>query len=187
MNAKLISRFISLLYHLACLGGLVLQVTEISINFLKYETVSSINIKMPGVEEAKAINVCFRSDQVFNHSRYVNIVNRMIEESGMKFLQPYNPVYKFILMNSMFTIADKLNMSYDFDDLIEPLGPQRCGNYSIKFLYLYYICYHKFGNCEKDDAEPYTGCSKMRGHISIEIYSKTISNIKKVKIGFFIV
>ena len=46
-------------------------------------------------------------------------------------------------------------MSYDFDQLLSGHGRETYGNFSIKFLYFHYTCYHKFGNCEKNDAEPY--------------------------------
>ena len=51
-------------------------------NFSKYETVSGININMPGIEDEKAINVCFRSDEVFNHTRYIDTFNRYAENDN---------------------------------------------------------------------------------------------------------
>ena len=56
----------------------------------------------------------------------------------------------------MFTVADKLDIAYDFDDLFENVGNEKCGNFSIKFLYFRYVCYHRFGNCMTNDSEPFS-------------------------------
>lgn len=50
-------------------SGLLWQVTQISMNYFKFDVVSSIRIILPGIERPKAMNICFDAYSVRNRTR----------------------------------------------------------------------------------------------------------------------
>ena len=68
---KTVSKFtfyiLQLIFHSLCLSGLIWQVTQISINFFKYDVIKDINVKTP--EEVKGNRktayVCFYNPEIF--------------------------------------------------------------------------------------------------------------------------
>lgn len=143
MNAKHFSSFVSLLYHIACFCGLTLQIIQISVNYFKYETVSSINVVMPGREDAKAINICFRSDEVYNYTRYTELSNFHHDRRNDKSYtwDPNVDETRRMLFNTMFTISERFYASLNFDYIFNTQGWT-----TIKFIYHRYVCYHTYGN-----------------------------------------
>lgn len=57
------------IFYAAILAGLIWQITEISVNFFKYETVSVVNVIMPEDDNVtKYFNLCVVNFQVADHS-----------------------------------------------------------------------------------------------------------------------
>lgn len=94
---------------------------------------------MPGLENAKALNVCFR----INEFHRPQIMGQLLAE------------YESI---DELTIADKFNVTYDFHDVFEPIFHYTYYGYDIqliKFIYHDYACYHMFANFEANNTTPY--------------------------------
>lgn len=94
---------------------------------------------MPGLENAKALNVCFR-------------INEFCRPQIMdELLADYESIDEL-------TIADKFNVTYDFHDIFEPIFHYQYHGYNIhfrRFIYHDYACYHMFANFEANNTMPY--------------------------------
>ena len=75
ISNKLLYQITNYLYHFGCLAGLSWQSIEISINYFKYLTVSSIDIRMPGKEEQKSLNLCFEGINMCKLDTFQEILN----------------------------------------------------------------------------------------------------------------
>ena len=79
-NPKPIPKFyhtiFNLSFHLLCLIGLSWQITQISINYFRYGVLSDIKIIMPGGIDSKALTICFRADEMYNHSVYRDLIKK---------------------------------------------------------------------------------------------------------------
>lgn len=75
ISNKVLYHITNYFYHLGCLAGLSWQTVEISINYFKYLTVSSINIRMPGREEQKSLNICFEGIDMCKLDTFQEILN----------------------------------------------------------------------------------------------------------------
>lgn len=60
---------LNIIFMSILVSGLLWQVTKISINYFRFDVVSSIRILLPGIEEPKAMNVCFDAYSVRNRTR----------------------------------------------------------------------------------------------------------------------
>ena len=79
-NPKPIPKFyhtiFNLSFHLLCLIGLSWQITQISINYFCYGVLSDIKIIMPGRIDSNALTICFRADEMYNHSVYRDLITK---------------------------------------------------------------------------------------------------------------
>lgn len=66
--SKLTFYFWTLIFHSLCLSGLIWQVTQISINFFKYEVLKDINVIMPeeSRKKEKVAYVCFKNYEIID-------------------------------------------------------------------------------------------------------------------------
>lgn len=99
---------------------------------------------MPGKEDAKAINICFRSDEVFRYENYTSIFdyyNGVKRDGNPQWNADISELRKYVFEYE-FTVSDKFSASYDIEDIF--FTHQCC--YGRKFIYHRYICYHIFGN-----------------------------------------
>lgn len=159
MNFKLVSSIVSFLHHSACLCGFIWQITEISIVYFNYDTVSSVILIMPGKEEAKAINICFRVDEFYNNETMFRLFH---ERAYSLFYKPdfndYGDIKRSVLYD--FTISDMFDVTYDFDEIFYIYSKQLRSNnayYVVKFIYSHYVCYHIFANLKDNNTIPYVG------------------------------
>ena len=74
---KVTFQIANVLYHAACLCGLIWQVTQISINFFHFDVIKDIKVLMP--EEINdteiALNICFENDEVLDYQLYRKVVS----------------------------------------------------------------------------------------------------------------
>lgn len=116
---------------------MIWQITEISINYFKFETSSSINIAMPGREEAKALNVCFRYDEFYRNETVFELFNKIkpgLADQGI--------FYRKQGIRLFFNISKKLDVTYNFSEIFDA-HTNRSVNVT-KFIYFHYVCYHVF-------------------------------------------
>lgn len=66
-------RCLNLIYKFICFSGLTWQVTQISTNFFEFQTVSSIDVSIPGSEEIKDVNICFEGHELMDYELYSGI------------------------------------------------------------------------------------------------------------------
>lgn len=82
---------LKVIYLIACLSGLGFQVVQISTNYFNYDVVSTIKIKLPGEESARAINMCLDLYNSVDHGllekfrkERIEILERKIRELAKK-------------------------------------------------------------------------------------------------------
>ena len=153
MSEQFSKRFVTLigyLYQLLCFVGLIWQLQEISVNYFKFETVSSINIKMPGDEKAKAINVCFIGSEILNIDKYLDSCYRFIDKENRKRRQKViftkselesGKRYNYFFL-AWLTISDRFSISLPPDEVFSYSNTTRYGNKT--FILHQYFCYHIF-------------------------------------------
>lgn len=137
--SKSILSIYSFSYKALCLCGLIWQVSEISINYFKFDVLKDINVIMP--EEAfaseRVLNVCFGCHQMLNSDRYIDIAFKraISDENIYNYLnaqESINPKYSIIerfdirnrfdiAVNSSSAIA---NLEHEFKEFI--VGPFNC-------------------------------------------------------------
>lgn len=79
MNKKKVNKFtyhfFNFLFLSLCLSGLIWQITQISINFFRYEVIKNINIIMP--EEIpfweEVMNICFKNTEILDHEKCISL------------------------------------------------------------------------------------------------------------------
>lgn len=122
------------IYKMLCLAGLVWQVQQISVEYFKFSTISSITIEMPDDEEAKALNICFLSSEVLNYTKFIKVFNHYndqynsIHGTNMKW-DPDNRIIKSYVYRNYFTVAERFSvlliinevLSYDSVHRLNPL------------------------------------------------------------------
>lgn len=128
---------------------MIWQITEISINYFKFETVSRINIAMPGREEAKALNVCFRYDEFHRNETVFEIFNKI----QLGFSDRDKIFYRKQAIREYFNISEKLDVSYNFSEIFDTHS-NRSVNVT-KFIYFHYVCYHVFRTPMGNDSMVY--------------------------------
>ena len=79
MNRIKVSRYTSYtlhaIFYAAILSGLIWQITEISVNFFKYETVSVIKVIMPEDDKVpKYFNLCVNNFEVVDLSATIGLL-----------------------------------------------------------------------------------------------------------------
>ena len=77
----------TIIYHALCLAGLVWQVTQISMNFFKFDVIKDINVLMP--EEVKnsnlQMNICFKNYEILQYDYYIRyIVEQQFGETARR-------------------------------------------------------------------------------------------------------
>ena len=135
------------IYQMLCVTGLVWQVQQISVEYFEFSTVSSITIKMPGDEEAKALNVCFLSSEVLNYTKFIKIFNNYNDQynsipgTNMKW-DPDNRIIKSYIYQNYFTVSERFSVLLMIDEalLYHPnyLGQPHKGRI---FIWNDYTCY----------------------------------------------
>ena len=125
-----------------CLSGLIWQVTQISINYFKFEVVSSITVIMPGIEGRKGINLCFQSHQLLYHDRFIELINKKGEKNVEYFYcDPDRDTMKDLFFRNNFTVREQLNITLDAKDLFLPGSEYHSYYDSEKYLMGNLICY----------------------------------------------
>lgn len=76
-----------IIYHALCLAGLVWQVTQISMNFFKFDVIKDINVLMP--EEVKnsnlQMNICFKNYEILQYDYYIRyMIEQQFGETARK-------------------------------------------------------------------------------------------------------
>lgn len=72
------------LYVTLCISGLGYQLISISTNFFKYEVVSTIKIKLPGEEAAKAMTVCTDLYKSIDEEELIPFMLRRLSEARVQ-------------------------------------------------------------------------------------------------------
>lgn len=112
-------KILNLLFHIILMGGLIWQVTQISINYFKYNVVSSIEIILPGREKPKAMNICFDAYMVRNRTKYSSFFdtfdwNRMTR--NMTTNDKYRGGKEYVAIESL-TRNELLDLTLEADEL----------------------------------------------------------------------
>lgn len=201
MNSKLISSM-SFLYHSACLCGFMWHITEISTIYFKYDTISSVVFIMPGKEDAKAINICFRVDEFYKNETMFRL---FYKHAHPFFYEPDFNNYVHLKQSVLydFTISHMFDVTYDFNEIFYTYSNQRESHnayYVVKFIYSHYVCYHIFANLKENNTMPYVGETAYDGgdintrtlsiqhepYFHVDILNAARSNLTKVRDGYVI-
>ena len=134
-------KYINIPFSLLCIAGFSFEIILISINYFQFKTVSSVEIKIPGIERAKAINVCFFNDEIIDNDNYLDMVKRMIEgnRKNIRTKEANDPVMKKLIFRNM-TISDRFHASI-FDDY-HPSIYSISAEKSIMYIFDTFICDH---------------------------------------------
>ena len=75
--SKLNYYLLSAIFHSLCLGGLVWQVTQISLNFFQFDTMKDIKVSMPEAtnHSGRHLNFCFDNHQFFDYELYSQMLD----------------------------------------------------------------------------------------------------------------
>lgn len=134
-------KYVEILFHLLCIAGFLFQVFLISINYFQFKTISSVGIRIPGVEKANAINTCFFNDEIFDSDNYLGVVKRMIEENrtNIQIKEANDSVMKKLIFRNM-TINDRFHASIldGYYPSIYSTIPEK----SIRYIFDTFICDH---------------------------------------------
>lgn len=108
----------TVIFYLLCLSGLIWQVTQISMNYFKFDTIKDISVILPEeVKDARrVINICFDNEDIFDYDRYVDLLNKTYYGT-----QSYAPLfesrYKKQRRNSLlysFSVGDRFDITKHF-------------------------------------------------------------------------
>lgn len=154
------------LYILICLLGCTLQITEISINFFKFQVVSNLEMLMPGKERMRATTICVPNHQIINDQKYQDIVNAKIIEGsipskrGYRFYNKHEDILlskrfrgekptillsqeldKEIIVQYYLTIKERLEITIDVTELLEEFNYIHLMKVARKFILSECVCY----------------------------------------------
>ena len=110
----LIFKIFDIYFMLSCYAGLILQATQISVNYFRFDLVSDIKLTAPeDTNVPKAANVCFLTNHVIDMKKYKNITKKYSEQE-----YHYNQknLYNFTLQER-FDIATKPNEMFTFNGM----------------------------------------------------------------------
>lgn len=110
----------NLSFYSLCLSGLIWQVTQISVNFFKFDVLKDINVVMP--EEVNdtdtVLYVCFDNSEILSYKKYLNILNVTAKNKrlfGKKLDYPADKTNRIVSMNinQRFIITLESNTMFD--------------------------------------------------------------------------
>lgn len=155
--------FLKVIYIAVCLSGLLYQTAEITANFFRYEVVSTVKIKLPGEESARAITLCvdfYRSVHVEKLKRFLYTRKAYLENQsdfdGLKRIERIFRTFELPQLSSIevrlaaqeyFNLGNFLDMtlSYPFCyDHTENSGSNSCSR--IHFIIKSDVCYRVVPN-----------------------------------------
>ena len=121
---------LSAVFHGLCLSGLMWQVSQISVNYFKFEIVSDIKVIIPeSVLGKKSLNFCFRNHELAKQDR-LNAIRKLYTSTSESTSEEIKNIVRF-----NFTIKEQFDISIHERDIFED-------NVNVtKFLTLFYICY----------------------------------------------
>lgn len=109
---------LNVLYHALCILGLIWQITQISINFFKFDVNKDINVFMPEeiTESDKVLYVCFDNHEVFDPRNY----NLFLRRNKVSRINPFRmPVasYRKKFLDKM-TVQQRFNVTISKSTLV---------------------------------------------------------------------
>lgn len=121
---RLTYQILNLIFHSLCLSGLTWQITQISINFFKFDVIKDINVIM--AEELKnddsVLYVCFENHEILQFENFLSLVYSEPQRYGVR--QPDKqkkvdmPVFKSRVLQ-MLNIHDRFYVTPDSLKLCE--------------------------------------------------------------------
>ena len=108
--SKLTYGILTTILYALCSAGLLWQVTQISLNYFKFEVVSDIKIMLPESDKQnKSFNFCFYSGEVCNLTMFDNIASQYSEYfHGIDIDDKSNRV---LLIRNNFTIKERFDIT----------------------------------------------------------------------------
>lgn len=116
---------LTLSYHALCLSGLIWQVTQISINFFKFDVLTDINVIMPDelITMNRVTYICFPNHNIFDKYKYTLLFDIKYKSSWRYRLmedQKFSEISKrFLSRNS--TIAERFQVTPDSDKFFKSM------------------------------------------------------------------
>lgn len=76
--SKLTFHLVTISYHCLCLSGLIWQITQISINFFKFDVIKDINVVMSDElwKMSRVTYICFPNHNIFDEKKYSDSFDR---------------------------------------------------------------------------------------------------------------
>ena len=120
-------KVLNALAYLACVCGLIWQITQISMNFFKYESVSETTITMPMMDYftvPKLWDICFDAINIGNDTEINNLyklypeathnsdlLNRLPVRARFKMAAKPNDVFKFVVPSPVIRYIGRVDMT----------------------------------------------------------------------------
>lgn len=130
MKRKMLpQKCIKVIWFLICFGGNLYQVTQISLDYLEYQIVTTINVNFPDFFNVPAINVCLYETQIVNLGKLFKYkptikselnFTKLTNEEIVKLLKNQLLGEKMVtqgLMAKGLTTSQRIDLTYHFNDL----------------------------------------------------------------------
>ena len=124
MSPKVVSKttyyFWSILFYSLCLSGLIWQVTQISINFFKFEVVKDINVITPDVmnlndrSDENVIYICFHNKDILNNKVYENYEIEYLKQNPKT---PFDSTGLRVKIATYHPLEDRFKMTQKWERL----------------------------------------------------------------------
>lgn len=148
----LLKKIVTVLFTIACFGGWLYQVFEISSKYFEYSVGTRVYQDIQDEIQAPEISVCFRYVDIFNRDQFGNLTGRYFKRPIKEY--EINELQASVTVKDIFTFTP-----YEFDSLEDcafsdgkfrriHLDSRECYNkfHVSKFYTQEFICYHfKFG------------------------------------------
>lgn len=135
-------------YYMLCLAAFIWQSTLISVNYFKYDTVSTVNFIPPGTENLKPLTVCFKLHQVMN----VTIFNTICDSQPELFkgmMLCYNNSHgpwdsgedsrKLWVLDGFFSMADRFKIMINQESVMD----KKQYTFFPPYMLGIYVCYRQ--------------------------------------------
>ena len=167
---------LQILFHSACLSGLIWQLTEVSITYFNYEVVSDIKIIMPEKDEFKKyLNFCFWASSTIRYDKYRKYLEKYGFGNDSRIDQDFfkkDFIYFFLSQEELLETV--LDAEIEMDDLNERKS----------FLWSALICHQLNGKDEWVHVYPRTQMSNVSIiWVSTSRYPDDYSWERSVQIG----
>lgn len=131
---------LNLLFNLFCVSGLIWQISSISINYFKYDTVKDINVvELENVDSTNpSLTICFDNGQMFKYDEYGHVVNTLLEH-GFDILRMDDSSTESMVM-LFATIKDRFHMTRSSSSIYEIF--YRSKNFMVGYKYCTQGFYH---------------------------------------------